>query len=248
MLLGELGFSAYPSDESGRPIGEEACVEEPRALLGRPFFVRLAIQNVRGLRARYRSVWVRFTFFGDERAFRSEEVPLTSDGNARFEKVLVWSGPDASSSSSTSPLSPPDNGRRNGPTSSSSSTERLFLVNQAFLEYLTNEILVVEVWGVHPDVDTDGSDAGEYSQPAGQHPERVLDSSGLSGPASTRSELEAQLNALRKRAERSEHKLVHEFVSLTYNDTLWMLTPCLYRCVLHIHVHTSIASNSPFGG
>ena len=135
-------------------------------------------------------------------------MPLTGDGDARFDKVLVWSGPDVSSSSSSSTS---DNGRRNGPTSSSSSSsssEKLFLVNQTFLEYLTNEILVVEVWGVHPDVDADGSDAGEHSQPAGQHPERVLDSSGLNGPASTRSELEAQLNALRKRAERSEHKLV----------------------------------------
>lgn len=219
-----MSFSAYPSDESGHPIGEEACVEEPRALLGRPFFVRLAVNAVRGLRTRYRSVWVRFTFFGDERAYKSEEVPLAADGGTtRFNEVLVWSGPDPrSSSSSTSMSTHSDNGARSARTANPSDRgkDRLFLVDQEFLDYLTNEILVVEVWGTHPDVNVDMHAGGEGAHLPG-HPDRVLDSSGLNGPAATRSELEAQLNALRKRAERSEHKLV---------------CPVLWTDAVHVHL------------
>ena len=169
VFVGQLSFSAYPSDKNGKALGENACLDDPKELLGKPFFVNFTVKGAKGIPTRFESSFVTFGFNGQRDAFKSEEV--SKPVNVQYNSNKVWG---------------------------------MKKVEKEFIEYLTNEFLLIEIYGRQQD---GTRKATMPATPAGTNVD-----GGPGKESAVDAELQSQLHMWKKRAERSENKLVFEHI------------------------------------
>ncbi|KAI8734872.1 kinesin protein KIF28P, partial [Biomphalaria glabrata] len=110
--IGQLLVSLVPCDSKWEPLSDSSYVEDPKELLGKPYYFKFKIKGARGIPGNFEKSSCSYKFYLEDKPTLTQEVKGTMNPDYQHERQISFK-----------------------------------TVTDQLITYLTNEAILVEVWG-----------------------------------------------------------------------------------------------------
>ncbi|KAK7012042.1 Kinesin-like protein kif28p [Biomphalaria glabrata] len=110
--IGQLLVSLVPCDSKWEPLSDSSYVEDPKELLGKPYYFKFKIKGARGIPGNFEKSSCSYKFYLEDKPTLTQEMKGTMNPDYQHERQISFK-----------------------------------TVTDQLITYLTNEAILVEVWG-----------------------------------------------------------------------------------------------------